>query len=104
MLLGWMGADVIRLEGPRGSHSRHVGPFTTATSDPEHSLTFARYNLGKRSVRFDTDNPAGRAAFARIARRASVILDSGEAAEVATRLSNYRELRESHPELIVCTM
>jgi crotonobetainyl-CoA:carnitine CoA-transferase CaiB-like acyl-CoA transferase len=104
VLLASMGADVIRLEGPHGSHSRHVGPFTTPTPDPEHSLTFSRYNLGKRSVRLDTERPEGRAAFERIARRANVILDSGEAAEVARRLAGYRDLRKSDPKLVVCTI
>ena len=102
-LLASMGADVIRLEGRRGAHSRHVGPFTTPEKpSPEHSLTFSRYNLGKRSVCLESDQAEGRAAFARLARHASVIIDSGEAAEIAKRLDGYRALREANPKLIVC--
>jgi len=104
LLLASMGADVIRLEGPRGSHSRHVGPFTTPEPDPEHSLCFSRYNLGKRSVCLDRESPEGRAAFERLARRAGLILDSGEASEVESRLGLYRELRTANPSLIVCTL
>jgi crotonobetainyl-CoA:carnitine CoA-transferase CaiB-like acyl-CoA transferase len=104
LLLASMGADVIRLEGPRGSHSRHVGPFITPTPDPEHSLTFSRYNLGKRSVCLEIGRPESRAAFERLARRASVIVDSGEAAEIVGRLDSYRALRDADPKLIVCTI
>jgi crotonobetainyl-CoA:carnitine CoA-transferase CaiB-like acyl-CoA transferase len=104
LLLASMGADVIRLEGPRGSHSRRVGPFTTSAPDPEHSLCFSRYNLGKRSVCFDGETPAGRAAFQRLVRRADVILDSGAAAEVESRLGLYRDLQDAKRSLIVCTL
>ncbi len=101
-LLASLGADVIRLEGRRGSHSRHVGPFTTA--EHEQSLCFSRYNLGKRSVSLEVDHPAARDAFMALASRADVILDSGEARVVARRLELFRELRKSNPRLIVCTI
>ncbi|MGH7840404.1 MAG: CoA transferase [Candidatus Binataceae bacterium] len=104
LILASMGAEVIRLEGPRGSHSRHLGPFTTPVPDLEHSLCFSRYNLGKRSACLELGSPAGRAAFERLAPCADVILDSGEAAEVEPRLALYRELRAAKPSLIVCTL
>jgi crotonobetainyl-CoA:carnitine CoA-transferase CaiB-like acyl-CoA transferase len=104
LLLASLGATVIRLEGRRGSHSRHVGPFTTPEPNPEHSLCFSRYNLGKKSVSLDASHPAARAAFERLARKADVILDGGEAAVVAQRADLYRKLRESNPRLVVCTV
>jgi crotonobetainyl-CoA:carnitine CoA-transferase CaiB-like acyl-CoA transferase len=103
-LLASLGAEVIRLEGRHGSHSRRVGPFTTSEPNPEHSLTFSRYNLGKKSVVLETGTQIGRDALARLARSADVILDSGEANEVAAREGLYRELREKNPRLIVCTV
>jgi crotonobetainyl-CoA:carnitine CoA-transferase CaiB-like acyl-CoA transferase len=102
LLLASLGADVIRLEGRRGSHSRHVGPFTT--SKQEQSLCFSRYNLGKRSVTLEVDNPAARDALAALTKRADIILDSGEASAVAPRRQLYRDLRRTNPRLIVCTM
>jgi crotonobetainyl-CoA:carnitine CoA-transferase CaiB-like acyl-CoA transferase len=104
VLLAGLGAEVIKLEGPRGSNSRRLGPYTTPNRDPEHSLCFSRYNLGKKSVRLDTENPAAREALARLAKRADVIIDSGEAGAAVTRLQFYRELQKSNPRLIVCTM
>jgi crotonobetainyl-CoA:carnitine CoA-transferase CaiB-like acyl-CoA transferase len=104
LLLASLGASVIRLEGRHGSHSRHVGPFTTPEPNPEHSLCFSRYNLGKRSVTLEVGHPAARSAFERLAQNADIILDGGEAAEVARRAELYRTLRASHPKLIVCTV
>ena len=103
-LLRSLGAEVIRIEGRRGSHSRHVGPFTTPEPNRDNSLCFARYNLGKKSVALEIGNPAAGDAFARIAARADVILDSGEAADVIARMPLYRSWRAMNPKLIVCTV
>jgi crotonobetainyl-CoA:carnitine CoA-transferase CaiB-like acyl-CoA transferase len=104
MLLASLGADVIKLEGRNGSHSRRLGPFTTPDRSPEHSLWFSRYNLGKKSLSLEIDHPAARTAVSRLANRADVIIDSGEAADVERRLSLYRELQQENPRLIVCTI
>jgi crotonobetainyl-CoA:carnitine CoA-transferase CaiB-like acyl-CoA transferase len=104
MLLASLGADVIKLEGRNGSNSRRLGPFTTPDRSPEHSLWFSRYNLGKKSLSLEIDHPAARAAVSRLANRADVIIDSGEAADVERRLSLYRELQQENPRLIVCTI
>jgi len=84
-LLAALGAEVIRVEGRRGSHSRQVGPFTTSEPNPEHSLTFLRYNLGKKSVVLETGKPAGQDALARLARTADLLIDSGEIGRASCR-------------------
>jgi crotonobetainyl-CoA:carnitine CoA-transferase CaiB-like acyl-CoA transferase len=104
VLLASLGAEVIKLEGPRGSNSRRLGPYTTIEQGPEHSLCFSRYNLGKKSVSLDIDHPAARDAITRLAARADVIIDSGEADSVAGRLSLYREIQRSNPRLVICTI
>lgn len=103
VLLAGLGADVIRLEGKHGSNSRRLGPFTTPDHDPEHSLCFSRYNLGKKSVSLDVDHPAAGEVLGRLAARADVIIDSGEADAVARRLERYREMQRANPRLIICT-
>ena len=104
LLLGSLGAEVIRLEGRAGSNSRRLGPFATAQPGPEHSLCFSRYNLGKKSVSLEIDHPAATGVMRRMGQRADVIIDSGEAADVARRLALYRELQAANPRLIVCTI
>jgi crotonobetainyl-CoA:carnitine CoA-transferase CaiB-like acyl-CoA transferase len=104
VLLASLGAEVIKLEGQRGSNSRRLGPYTTADQGPEHSLCFSRYNLGKKSVSLEIDHPAAREAFMRLATHADVILDSGEAVDVARRLPFYREMQQENSRLIVCAI
>ena len=104
VLLASFGADVIKLEGRQGSPSRRLGPFSSSQPDPEQSLCFWRYNLGKKSVRLEVDQPAGRNVLERLGQRADVIIDAGEAADIDRRLGLYQAMRESNPRLIVCTI
>lgn len=104
LLLASLGAEVIKLEGHAGSNSRRLGPFTTPQPNPEHSLCFCRYNLGKKSVSLEIDHPAAAGVLERLAKHAPVIIDSGEAADVARRLTLYRKMQASDPRLIVCTI
>jgi crotonobetainyl-CoA:carnitine CoA-transferase CaiB-like acyl-CoA transferase len=104
MLLASLGAEVIKLEGRGGSNSRRLGPFASSQHDPEQSLCFWRYNLGKKSVSLEVDHPAARGVLERLAQRADVILDSGEAVDVERRLTFYREMQAANPRLIICTL
>jgi crotonobetainyl-CoA:carnitine CoA-transferase CaiB-like acyl-CoA transferase len=104
VLLASFGAEVIKLEGRRGSNSRRFGPFASPQHDPEQSLCFSRYNLGKKSVSLEVDHPAARDVLERLAKRADVIIDAGEATDVERRLTLYRATQASHPRLIVCTI
>jgi crotonobetainyl-CoA:carnitine CoA-transferase CaiB-like acyl-CoA transferase len=104
LLLAGLGAEVIRVEPPAGASSRRLGPFAGDKPEPERSLHFWRYNLNKKSVTLDVDSPAAAPVFARLAARADVILDSGEADAVERRLGEYRKLCAANPRLIVCTI
>lgn len=104
VLLASFGAEVIKLEGRDGSNSRRLGPFASSQPDPEHSLCFWRYNLGKKSVRLDLDRPAACDVLGRLAKSADMIIDSGEASDVAQRLAVYRDIQAVNPRLIICTI
>lgn len=104
LLLSSLGAEVIKLEPRQGSPSRRLGPFAGPTPDPEQSLCFWRYNLGKKSVTLDVDHPAAPKVIDRLAMRADVIVDSGEGKATNDRLSSHRKLRERNQSLSVCTI
>ena len=104
LLLASFGAEVIKLEGREGSNSRRLGPFASPQPDPEHSLCFWRYNLGKKSVGLDPGQPAARGALERLVRRADIVIDSGPAVDVEQRLDLYREVQAQNPGLIICTL
>lgn len=104
LLLAGMGAQVIRIEPPGDAPSRQLGPFAGDVPDPEQSLHFWRYNLNKKSVTLDLDNPASAPIFSRLAEHADIILDSGEARTIDARMTAYRGLCARNPRLILCTI
>ena len=55
-LLAGLGADVVKVEPPEGAPSRREGPFAAGRDgDPDGSLHFWHFNVGKRSVVADDD-------------------------------------------------
>ena len=76
LLLAGMGADVIKIEPPKGSPTRRIGPFVKDTPNPECSLFFWHHNRGKRSVVLDLDTADGQDAALRLLDSAAVLLDS----------------------------
>ncbi|MGV6872816.1 CoA transferase [Pseudochelatococcus sp. B33] len=76
LLLGGLGAEVIKVEPPQGSPTRAFGPFFGDEPDPERSLFFWNYNRGKRSVVLDLDEQKGRTHMLRLLEGADVLIDS----------------------------
>jgi crotonobetainyl-CoA:carnitine CoA-transferase CaiB-like acyl-CoA transferase len=104
LLLAMLGADVIKLEGRHGTNSRRMGPFANSEHNAEQSLYFSRYNLGKRSLSFEFDHPEAAVLRSRLAAGTDIIVDSGEAVDVDRRLNLYRQMQQTNPRLIICTI
>jgi crotonobetainyl-CoA:carnitine CoA-transferase CaiB-like acyl-CoA transferase len=104
MLLAMLGAEVIKLEGQRGANSRRLGPFVSTEDDPEQSLYFSRYNLGKKSISLEFEHPATAAVRKLLGKRADIVIDSGDANDVERRLKYWREMQQLNPRLIVCSL
>src|SRR5688500_14518528 len=76
-ILAALGADVIAVEPPGGTASRHLAPFAGDVPGLERSLQHWAYNRGKRSVVVDPATEDGRAALAELVRSADVLLVTG---------------------------
>src|SRR5882724_7393380 len=72
-LLAGLGAEVIKVEPPGGSPTRHIGPFYEDIEDPERSLFFWQYNRGKRSVVISLDADGGPARLLELISKADVL-------------------------------
>jgi formyl-CoA transferase len=61
-LLGWLGADVIKIEPPGGEQSRRNRPEVPGLD----AMFFLLFNANKRSVTIDLKKPEGHALFLRL--------------------------------------
>jgi len=96
MVLGDLGADVVKIEAPRGDSGRRMGPPFRGG----HSPVWAQFNRNKRDVVIDLQQPAGVAAARRIARDADVVVENYRPG-VADRLGiGYAALSADHPRLV----
>ena len=100
LLLGGLGADVVKVEPPDGSPTRRIGPFLDSIAGPERSLFFWHYNRGKRSVSLDLDQEADRKRLRRLVTEADVLLDTTPALYLDERDIGLVSLREVSPALI----
>src|SRR6188508_1126258 len=79
MLLGDLGADVIKIEPPEGDSTRGWGPPWVGPADAEGRRTAAYYlavNRNKRSLRLDLKTPEGAAILRRLLADADVLIEN----------------------------
>jgi benzylsuccinate CoA-transferase BbsE subunit len=77
-LLADLGAEVVRIESVTEPGPWPEEPVKSADGQPVSG--FERFvNLNKRSLRVDTDSPAGRELLGQLAARADIVITSGEA-------------------------
>jgi crotonobetainyl-CoA:carnitine CoA-transferase CaiB-like acyl-CoA transferase len=100
-VLAGLGADVIKIEPPGGSPTRHIGPFYGDVDDPERSLFFWQYSFGKRSVVLDLEQPAARDQLLQLLAGADVLLESMPRGYLARLGLGAERLRERFPSLLV---
>jgi crotonobetainyl-CoA:carnitine CoA-transferase CaiB-like acyl-CoA transferase len=101
MMLGDLGARVIKVESPVGDDSRHWGPpFLDAGGEPE-STYFMSANRNKESVVLDLKAPADRALLERIVARADVLLENFRPGVLDRLGLGVSRLHELNPGLVV---
>jgi len=101
MLLGDLGADVIKIEAPgEGDHSRAWGP---PFVDGE-SAYFLSVNRNKRSVALDLKSEAGRRAAVLLAAACDVLVENLRPGTAARLGLGYQDLKLLHPGLVYCSI
>lgn len=101
MMLGDLGADVIKIEELRdGELSRNMGTLYVG----EESANFLSQNRNKRSVRLDLKNPEGRAAFMRMAAQADVIAENFRPGTLERLGVGYEAVRAVNPGVIFASI
>lgn len=96
MLLGDMGAEIIKIEMPgTGDDSRNFGPFING-----ESLYFASINRNKKSVELDLKDPEDRKVFLNIVRDADVLVENFRPGTMKKLGLDYEVLSKINPRLI----
>jgi crotonobetainyl-CoA:carnitine CoA-transferase CaiB-like acyl-CoA transferase len=105
MLLGDLGADVVKIEKPAGGdQTRAWGPPWAGEGEQRASAYFVAANRNKRSVALDLKRPEARAAFERLVSRADVLVENFLPSE--WRKLGFRRTRFNRvfPRLVQCTV
>jgi crotonobetainyl-CoA:carnitine CoA-transferase CaiB-like acyl-CoA transferase len=102
MLLGDMGADVIKVEKPgSGDDSRYW------TADPRYegySPYFLSVNRNKRSLTVDLKQPEGVEILKKLIEKADVLVENYRPGTMERMGLDYETLRKSNPGLIYCAL
>jgi len=99
MLLGDLGAEVIKIEQPgqTGEVGRQVGPYFFGEGD---SHFFQAFNRNKRSVTLNLKHPDGQAVFRRLAASADAVLDNLRG-DLPEKLGlTYGDLKDVNPRIV----
>lgn len=88
-LLGHLGADVIKIEGPEGDPWRERGFY---------------YSDGMRSIQIDLKKPEGRELFRELAKDADVIVDNLRPGVGATLGVDYASVADYNPDIVTVSL
>ena len=103
-ILGDLGADVIKIERPRGDASRNIGPFYRDEVHPEKSLYWFAFNNNKKGITLNLENARGQEIFRRLAASADFVIESFVPGYLDKLNLNYADLSHTNPRLILTSI
>jgi crotonobetainyl-CoA:carnitine CoA-transferase CaiB-like acyl-CoA transferase len=96
-----LGAEVIKIEPPGGCEARRTPPFAAGREgDPEGSLFWRAFGLGKKSVVLDLEQARDRARLLELARGADVLIESFAPGAMDALGLGWGALRARNPALL----
>ena len=95
------GADVIKVEPPKGDETRTLGPPFDENGDAAY---FAAVNRGKRALSLDLSKPEGRAVLEKLLENADVLVENFLPGTMERWGLGYETLAKRFPRLIYCTI
>jgi formyl-CoA transferase len=95
--LGWLGADVIKIEPPGGEQSRRNRPEVAGLD----AMFFLVFNANKRSVTIDLKRPEGTHLFLQMVERADVVVENFAPGLMERLGLDYERLCATNPRIIM---
>ena len=96
VILGDLGADVIKVEPLAGDNTRRL--------KGSGAGYFPMYNRNKRSIALDLKKPQGQAIARQLIQSADIVLENFRTGTMAKLGLDYESLRADHPSLIYCSL
>ena len=105
LLLADFGAEVLKVEDTgMGDYLRWSPPFHEGADDSAKSAPFLSLNRGKRSIRLNLKEEAGREVLLRLVREYDVLVESFRPGVMDRLGVGYERLREENPGLVYCAI
>ena len=100
MLLGDLGAEIIKIEDPiAGDYARQMPPLIDGMG-----AFFRSSNRGKKSIVLDLKQPAGQAVLHRLVKHTDVLIEVFRPGVTARLGADYETLRAINPRLVYCSL
>lgn len=99
MLLGDLGAEVIKIEPPGGEETRAMPPLVRG-----QSVYFAVYNRGKKSVCLNLRSPRGKEIFSALVEKSDMVLENFRPGVMEKMGFGYERLRQLNPGIILISV
>lgn len=102
-LLGYLGAEVVKIEDRQGDSTRY-GPGDTALKKEAMSATFLMFNAGKKSITLDLKKPEAKEIVMKLARTADVLVENFRPGVVSRLGLGYQDVSRENPRIIYCSI
>ncbi len=105
MMLGDLGADVLKIEQPeRGDDTRAWGPPWAGTGTDRQSAYFLSVNRNKRSLTLNLKSDTGRDLVRQLALNSHVLVENFKVGQMAQYGLAYPDLSRLNPALVYCSI
>ncbi len=100
MMLADLGADVIKIESPKGDMTRDAGPYTLEDTERAYGGGFSNYNRNKRGIVLDLTTSYGVEKFLGLVDTADALIENMRAGVMDGLGVGWEVLHERNPRLV----
>jgi crotonobetainyl-CoA:carnitine CoA-transferase CaiB-like acyl-CoA transferase len=100
MLLGDLGADILKVEAPDGDMTRTLGPFPPDRKATDYGAYFAAVNRNKRSIVLDLKNEDDKQTLLSMVTNVDALVENFRPAVMDRLGLPYEDLRKANPKLV----
>ena len=100
MMLADLGADVIKIEAPRGDLQRPMAPYTREDEERAYGGSFSVYNRNKRGIVLDFTLPSDKEIFLELVDSADAVVENMRAGVMDGLGLGWEVLHTRNPRLV----